>query len=224
LQSWASLILPNLDQGNVYNQINYSVSSLDPVNRTLAATVFPAFRCPSFTGQAYSQDPLYTALTPGKFAIRNYTAISASTFVKAALAPDGVIYSGSKTTFRDIPDGSSNTFLIVETREQNSSVWIDGTTSTNALVFSCAVFATSGMSGTGSGGIALNATPFYAGAACGFPSSQSIDSLWGPSSQHVGGAHHLMGDGAVRFVSQNVDVNTYVGLTTRAGGETIGDF
>ena len=33
-----------------------------------------------------------------------------------------------------------------------------------------------------------------------------------------------MADGAVRFISQNLDVNTYDALITRGGGEVVGDF
>jgi prepilin-type N-terminal cleavage/methylation domain-containing protein/prepilin-type processing-associated H-X9-DG protein len=40
-------------------------------------------------------------------------------------------------------------------------------------------------------------------------------------SRHTGGAHTLFGDGAVRFVSANIDFNIYQGLGTIAGGETV---
>lgn len=43
-------------------------------------------------------------------------------------------------------------------------------------------------------------------------------------SEHVGGAHILMGDGSVRFVSQFIDPFTWVALSTRNGNEIVGDF
>lgn len=43
-------------------------------------------------------------------------------------------------------------------------------------------------------------------------------------SMHVGGAHGLLGDGSVRFVSNNIDTLTFNKLGTRAGGEVVGDF
>ncbi|MBI5760314.1 MAG: DUF1559 domain-containing protein, partial [Planctomycetales bacterium] len=43
-------------------------------------------------------------------------------------------------------------------------------------------------------------------------------------SFHVGGAHFLMADGAVRFVSENIEQFTFAGLITRRKGEVIGDF
>ncbi|HET6423000.1 MAG TPA: DUF1559 domain-containing protein [Planctomycetaceae bacterium] len=45
-----------------------------------------------------------------------------------------------------------------------------------------------------------------------------------PFSQHVGGAHALMGDGTVRFLSENTDFNTIRKLCSRADGETTGEF
>lgn len=45
-----------------------------------------------------------------------------------------------------------------------------------------------------------------------------------PFSLHVGGVHALMGDGTVRFISENTDFNTLRRLMSRADGEQIGDF
>jgi prepilin-type processing-associated H-X9-DG protein len=44
------------------------------------------------------------------------------------------------------------------------------------------------------------------------------------SSQHVGGAHFVMGDGHVQFVSDNIDKATYEALGTIKGGEVVGQF
>ena len=46
----------------------------------------------------------------------------------------------------------------------------------------------------------------------------------GMYSEHDGGAHILLGDGSVRFVAQFMDPLTWVALSTRNGGETIGNF
>ncbi len=46
----------------------------------------------------------------------------------------------------------------------------------------------------------------------------------GASSKHTGGAHVLMADGSVRFVSINIDPKIYQSLITRNGGEQISGF
>ncbi|MDZ4686121.1 MAG: DUF1559 domain-containing protein [Planctomycetaceae bacterium] len=43
-------------------------------------------------------------------------------------------------------------------------------------------------------------------------------------SFHVGGTHCLLGDGAVRFLSENMDLETLKKLATRDDGQVLGDF
>ena len=56
IHSWASLLLPNLDDGNLYRSIDYNVSCLHPNNRDAASTVVSTYRCPSYAGADYSGD------------------------------------------------------------------------------------------------------------------------------------------------------------------------
>ncbi|HTN02713.1 MAG TPA: DUF1559 domain-containing protein, partial [Planctomycetaceae bacterium] len=44
------------------------------------------------------------------------------------------------------------------------------------------------------------------------------------SAPHVGYANFLMGDGSVRGLSENMDFRLYQSLSTRAGGEVLGEF
>lgn len=46
----------------------------------------------------------------------------------------------------------------------------------------------------------------------------------GARSLHTGGVHLLLCDGSVRFVSDNVSSVAWMALSTRAGGEVVGDF
>lgn len=43
-------------------------------------------------------------------------------------------------------------------------------------------------------------------------------------SFHTGGAQFLMGDGSVRFITENIDINTYSALFSMNGGEVVGEF
>jgi prepilin-type N-terminal cleavage/methylation domain-containing protein len=219
LHSFASLILPYIDAGNLYNNLNYNVSALDPANRAAASTVLPFYKCPSFAGTPYSTDAYYTGtpINSTTYALRNYTAMGAKNVLglsgAAGTSPEGVMYPLSKNGFRDITDGSSNTLLLAETRDQGAPVWIDGSAATFvARWFNGA--AGPPYAGTSS---SINYKNYYVGGG-------GINQIYGPSSQHTGGAHHLMGDGAVRFISENIDVNTYDALVSRNGGEVIGDF
>src|SRR3990172_4204600 len=48
LHSWASLILPFLEETNLEQEIDYDVSALDPLNYEVAGRVVPTYRCPSY--------------------------------------------------------------------------------------------------------------------------------------------------------------------------------
>ena len=50
------------------------------------------------------------------------------------------------------------------------------------------------------------------------------DSMGAAGSLHTGGAQILLADGSARFVSENIDINTWWALGTRNGGETLGEF
>lgn len=209
LHSWASLILPELEQSNLHDLVNYNVSALDVANQAAAATQVPIYRCPSFTGNLYSKEPRYMQLSV-EFALRNYVALGGTTIENLWKEPDGVIFWQARLSPRDLTDGTSHTLLIAETREQNAAVWIDGSASSvstliydpNTPSFSDAVAA-------------LDYTPYYPSGG------QGIDCLWGPSSFHVDGANHLFADGSVRYLMDTIDAAVYAAETTRAGGEAI---
>jgi prepilin-type N-terminal cleavage/methylation domain-containing protein len=209
LHSWASLILPELEQTNLHDLVNYNVSSLDVANRAAAATLVPVYRCPSYTGNLYSHEPRYVQLS-GPFALRNYVALGATTIESLWKKPDGAIFWQGRIGPADLTDGTSHTLFIAETREQNAAVWIDGSASSlSALIYdpNSATFSDVVAS--------LNHTPYYPSGG------QGIDCLWGPSSWHVDGANHLFADGSVRYLMDTIDAAVYAAETTRAGGEAI---
>lgn len=211
LHSWASLVLPNLDQANLYNLVNYNVGALDRTNLTAASKILSVYRCPSYVGNEYSKEPKYLELAPN-YAIRNYVAIGATTVGNLWKKPDGAIYWASTTRMSDITDGSSSTILIAETREENASVWIDGGTAS----LTSRRYDDGNAPSYAAPDIAINYTPYYNSAG------QGIDCLWAASSLHSGGALHLFADGSVKFLSQHIDAGVYDALVTRAGSEIIG--
>ncbi len=52
----------------------------------------------------------------------------------------------------------------------------------------------------------------------------SLQDAGGLYSWHTGGVHVLLGDGAVRFLSENLSGKTLAALITREGGEVVGEF
>lgn len=213
IHSWRTLILPYLELSSLKRQINFGVSAFDPRNLPAASQLVPCYRCPSYTGPQYSVYPSYTRISK-TLTIANYVAMGASDAghlygAVDGLKPDGVIYPQSATKPADITDGLSNTLLIVETREQNVMVWVDGGTS--------AIMASPYDNGN---------PPTYAGLDAPVNFKPFFDystprADWGPSSQHPGGAMHLLADGSARFITDQVSLSIYTAMATRAGGEFV---
>ncbi len=118
---------------------------------------------------------------------------------------NGMFGYALKVSLASVTDGSSNTFMIGERAVEPSHSWGWTITGTEG----------DGMLGTGA---PMKNGPFT--AANGYDAGTALFF----SSHHVGGAHFLMGDGAVRFVSTNINFATFQALGTRAGGEVVGDF
>lgn len=212
LHSWASMLMPNLDLQLLYNQLNFKVSALDPVNAPTASEVLSVYRCPSYVGPRYSFSPLYGRLST-TYALRNYAGMGATTVGNLYLSPDGVFYALSSTKVSDITDGTTHTIFVVETREASAAVWIDGGT---AALCSRRYLESNPPSYAGPEN-SLNYQPYYVA------NGQGIDSQFGPSSMHAGGIMHLLGDGSVQSISPTIDSKVYDALVTRAGGERTND-
>jgi prepilin-type N-terminal cleavage/methylation domain-containing protein len=212
MHSWASLVLPYAEQAPLAERMDLTVHALQNPNLLVGATIVPLYRCPEYQGLEFVQPRTEESASPD-CAIGNYAALGASTVGHlwgAQIDPDAAIIPGGKISPRDITDGLSNTVFIVERRdEQSSAVWIDGLTAAVTALPYNANFDPEFASGDQVG---LNYTPYY-----------EEYSFYGPSSRHPCGAYHLFGDGSVRFIKDEVSVNFYVAITTRAGNEVVDD-
>ncbi len=128
----------------------------------------------------------------------------------------GTFGANSMTGFGSIMDGSSNVIVIGERYTpsiSSSSIDADGDATW--------VGANDDYGQHGQGSVLGEASvPINAFVSFSTPKPETT----GFGSLHVGGSHFLMGDGAVRFISQNVDMNTYRYLSRVADGNVIGDY
>ncbi|MDX1966275.1 MAG: DUF1559 domain-containing protein [Planctomycetaceae bacterium] len=205
---WSYFVLPYFDQAPLYNQFRpeYPLSndaypqSNDSAgsNRQLAATPLAMMRCPS--------DVLPESLNFGVAgntgrmlpqATCSYKASAGSFFNNSQGTPaqnqsrfNGLFHRDSRIGLRDITDGTSNTIAVGEfTWKLSTATRLYG-----------AVSATLGYASGASNGLMSNSE-----FGINPPQSAAINILnssW--HSLHTGGAHFLMADGQVRFISQNV--------------------
>jgi prepilin-type N-terminal cleavage/methylation domain-containing protein len=210
--SWGSFILPYIEESVLEDTIDRSVHALSTTNELAASKIITVYRCPSYTGPAFSDGDRYEGLSD-IFAIGNYVAFGGSTVGNlwgVDLFPDGAIVPGGGITPKDITDGLSHTLFNAETREEVFAVWADGfTAGVSALVFHSSRHPEYARDQ-----IALNYAPYF---------EYKPMVKWGPSSMHAGGAYHSFGDGSVRFLRDDIAQDVYVAMTTREGGDVAGD-
>jgi prepilin-type N-terminal cleavage/methylation domain-containing protein len=245
---WQPRVLPFMDQAPLFNQINFtsggaanggSASAWDtllPNNLRARQVNAPYTKCPtdasngltrtdwaqaSYGGSLGSQRTpsadgnCNTWLTPNVNYDGNGYADHGNTVTPAGLS--GMISRlGPCIDIAKVTDGTSNTIFVGEILSDcndHSTGWWDYNQGGNAH--------------------ASTAVPLNNMNTC--PNSKKITNpactnannwnySWGFRSQHTGGAHFLLVDGTIRFISENIDYNTYQRLGGRADGFTVGDF
>jgi len=100
--------LPFIEQGNIFQQWDFSSDWKSPTNRALALIPIPVLKCPSTSG-GYNQFGDIEGAT-SDYAMSK--GPDGSLFINPN--PVGPFDVNSEVTFADISDGSSNTFFMGE--------------------------------------------------------------------------------------------------------------
>lgn len=192
---WGAMILPHVDQAPLYNQLDFNVETTVGPNVAKVKVTLPAWRCVSDAGDANATVQMSGGALV-ECATGNYCGV------------EGMLSGMSFVRFSDVTDGLSQTFMLGERvtqlpapgRNLITSGWYGILSDETAAVF--------------------NSMPYT--AALG---SHQINAHTGSSqffsSRHVGGAHFALGDGSVRFVSQEIDRRVFEALGTINGQEGI---
>ena len=122
---WIPRLLPFIEKGTVYSNIDFSKGVYDPENRS-AWTGTPSIhilRCPS-DGYGWSYSSWWSRNEPDPFNLGtvNYMACHSSTETPIDVNNDGVFFLNSKLRSRDIPDGTSNTIFFGEASVPNEPI------------------------------------------------------------------------------------------------------
>ncbi len=230
--SWTVMLLPFVEEAPRYNSFNANV-------RTRSYQTWPAgdarlgnepawilpnqnYQCPSDPGSGGGYNNICYLGVQGGGTVRRCSGTAVSN--NNGLFDNGVLYLNSKTNFRDITDGTTNVFLIGESKyaitptgSRNASV-IGWATSTR-LDNSChpGVLAAAWLQ--------INSIPGSGSSRAGWGTRDARDyssALFG--SHHIGGCHMAMADGSVHFLSENMDLALYRQMAIRNDGLPIGGF
>jgi prepilin-type N-terminal cleavage/methylation domain-containing protein/prepilin-type processing-associated H-X9-DG protein len=248
------MLLPYIDQASLYNQLNPNHSwnedntAVVPPsqNGTLNNAKIGPFNCPSdvkmntaegTTNYAFSTGPNlgWTATASesvGMFSRRfskglsdvldgTSNSIAASELIKGDL--DGNVYTlGSDYVRSQAHAGVINRVKPTQAQLQTYSTQCAGGT-TNHISNAGQNWASPMMYGSLFNTMATPNTKFHTCHSGGGGSGDG-EGVWPARARHTGGAHTLMGDGAVKFVGDSIDLVLYQNLGTIAGNETVGDF
>ena len=219
--AWGTMILPQLEQASLARQFDYDVPVFDLVNLAPREERLSVFLCPS--------DPF----SENTFVVRDETSTPIEQYATATYAANwgpatptvnldvtplesrGVFFRNSRTRFRDITDGLTNTLFLGE--RINGPVESDtgGDPAIFETAWSAAVREITELSDD-HGHMVLFETQFLP--------NQAGDDDKGLLSPHPGISQFALGDGSTRAISDNIDAGVYNALGSPSGGEVVGEF
>lgn len=237
---WGTFILPFIDQSPLYNQIgtetqdysrswqdkNFDGALNDPIDAS--RTILPAFICPSDPMGGVNAD-ISNLGKSNYLAVAGDRAVQTNASGNAKPTTNGMFFENSTKKFRDVTDGTSNTFFVTERTTQNDRTG-SGQCGGNDCNWAGGIWIGPRVIPAAAGwhsGIRLLDVTNVGGASLTYglgSSSATWGAAWTAKSSHVGGMQVTMGDGAVRFISENIDLATYRWLHLPADGNVIGEF
>jgi prepilin-type N-terminal cleavage/methylation domain-containing protein/prepilin-type processing-associated H-X9-DG protein len=213
-------ILPHLEQGNIYNQYDFSLYYTQPQVAAVSALRVPTYLCPSTNIPREVPSPARSASgAPAEIGGPSTYLLNEGTNQYMAQS-DGmfpVLWGGTFRNdfigFREIVDGTSNTLGVGET-----------TYDFPQYRWAASVQAPFGGTVRWGGARWIVGYPRVGLGTTRFPlNAPRVSITGGYTSQHTGGINFLFMDGSVRFLSNNTDVRTVTAISTRASGEVVND-
>lgn len=214
---WTVLILPFLEQSPLYQQFRFEERFTSWSSYVGTATNNTAWGRPALPGYKCPSDPI----SGSESVTANYRGVQGGQTSPTAshcsaggggrrFFTNGALYVNSKIGFRDLTDGASQVLLVGESHYNTTHA----NTSTTAIMGWA-----SSANPDSDGGFSGNLT----GADGGINSAAVDPSKNDPreyfsyhfGSFHVGGAHFLLADGSVHFLSQNMDTSVFRSLGIR---------
>jgi prepilin-type N-terminal cleavage/methylation domain-containing protein/prepilin-type processing-associated H-X9-DG protein len=114
--AWSAFLLPYLEQGPLYERIDFGKTFDSPENAPAAAEVVPTYLCPSV--------PRTSNLVEGRAAC-DYGGINGQRITGPNNPPNGTMLYDRAIRVEDIPDGLSTTLIVSEDGGWADGQWIN---------------------------------------------------------------------------------------------------
>ena len=218
---WSHFLLPYIEQNALFTKFeairkaNTSYICFDPD----AAIPLSVLLCPSDPNSGKNK-----TFSAGQGLHINYAACTGSTVFNpsgdaAGANLNGVFYTRSSTKIGAITDGTSNTLFAAEMRVSPDTTKDDLRGRHYNSYTGNTLFSTLNPPNTTVGDQQYSDFCIdIPGAPCRTAGGTFIQSA---RSAHTNGVNVVMGDGSCRFVSNNIDLQTYQFMGTRSGGEVL---
>jgi prepilin-type N-terminal cleavage/methylation domain-containing protein/prepilin-type processing-associated H-X9-DG protein len=234
--SWAVMMLPFIEQNNLYGQFNFTAGNwrLHGRNAAVKGVLVPSYQCPSATSDALfsrypidSPDPL---LQEADVRTLHYHAVLGPTGVNTltgqiyrTLTNPNAVYGevSLQGAFGSSTRSSLNPIHILPGSNRLSAI-SDGTSNTMLLgefAWNGYPFWRSWIRGWWGD---ANGTLLYTSKNVTNPINSRFSTPWNDASfgsNHSGGAQFARADGSVQFIPDTIDMNIYRALGSRDGGE-----
>lgn len=238
----ATLILPFIEQGNMYDRYDFTQNWSAPANLPVTSTRIKTFECPSSPRPSRLDIDPQSGTTP-IVAIGDYGATVGVDYRlgNAGLVDAGFVLGGTGasyypgicpknvvSSFSDVTDGLSNTILWGESAGRpfvyrGRKQWGGDAALVNGGGWARAAndFSIDGSSVDGS----VTPGPCAIGCTNGefmssYPLNYYVTEGSGEAfSFHQTGAMFVFGDGSVRMLSRGIGIRDFARLVTRSGGE-----
>ncbi len=243
--SWASFILPQIENVPLYNSINYAHDIAHAANlSTVYQGLVTSFLCPSddsfkvFNDRYWASGTLLTTVVSG--APSNYVGCWGdhkmdTPFDYLSGEPGGPNY-GCKNTFRgmlgqcsngavagirDTTDGTSNTMFIGENSPNycGALVWANGDAMLATTIIPLNWLTNYKDGQREPNGDLCDRTKTYTNSSFHCYRNQAFNLAF--KSKHPGGCNVSFVDGSVKFLKQTINNRVYIALGTRAQGEVV---
>ena len=218
--TWHSKILPQLERDNLYERLQNRMGSDSGLHSTAemrlaGAQVYDIFQCPTHPSGTQNGSWMNNGYQHSNYSgnmgsnLRDNCGNGSTDYCVRA---NGMFFVNSSVRIRDVTDGLTSTLLIGEVQVDGgpgSSVRLGGDHKYN-------------FSSGGDANPPNDISEFLFGTETNDPPNRDSEEAAG--SYHPGGCHVGLGDGSVRFISENINISIWRALGTRNGNEVIGEF